>query len=383
MIWHTYKNWDEDPFAGLTVRVSWEAGAVPLLTWEPWGHDLRAIANGDYDGYLHDVARSGAAFGQPVLLLPAHEMNGDWYPWGLGVNGNTPGDYIRAYRHIVRIFRQEGASNVKFVWAPNVGTFSSLYPGDKYVDFLGLDGYNWGAKYNEWDSFDQVFGSSYDEMVRLSNKPIIIPEFASNQDGGDKPTWIRDAFSNHLATRYPHLRGIAWFNINKETDWRVDSSDATLSAFRSVLNNSLFDLSANGLLRLADGGANPEQAGHPSHPDSPPPTGPAKGKLNCWVRSRTTLWANSEWDVNVPLRCDRAADHWCNGWVKIRVARSRRLLGVAEVDLWPGRGRPVRIGLPGWARTSLKPRRHLRVRIRMHADTGCTRAPVRQLRLDR
>ena len=384
VIWHTYKNWDEDPFAGQTVRVSWESGAVPLLTWEPWGHDLRDIARGRYDGYLHDVARSGREFGKPVLLLPAHEMNGDWYPWG--VAGNSPRDYKRAYRHTVRIFRREGASNVKFVWAPNVGTFSSLYPGDKWVDFLGIDGYNWGAKYDSWDSFDQVFGSSYREMVRLSHKPIIIPEFASNQYGGDKPAWIRDAFSHRLASHYPHIRAIAWFDIDKETDWRVNSSRATLSAFRSVLNQPLFDLSAEGLLRLADRGHTTAlpPVDHPQpRAGDPPARSAASHGMRCRVRARRRLYVNGDWDVYVPLRCNHAARHWCTGWVRIRKAHSRRTIGVAQVDLWPGRRLGVRIGAPGWARTSLAPRRRLHVRIRMRTTRGCTGGPVRHVILHR
>jgi Glycosyl hydrolase family 26 len=377
VIWHTYKNFDEDPFPYVTVGTAWDSGAVPLLTWEPWGKDLRAMARGEYDDYLHSAARSGASFGRPVLLLPGHEMNATWYPWGVGTNGNTSGDYKRAYRHIVRIFRQEHASNIKFVWAPNVGKFDSMYPGDDYVDFVALDGYNWGAKYGNWESFSDVFDSSYRDIVRLSHRPLFINEFGANELGGDKAAWIRDAFSHRVLDRYPRIRGLVWFDLNKEVDWRVNSSGGTLDAFRSMIQHSLFNLDAESFVRLAD-----RRASTPP-PADPPPVGDASHKMHCGVRARTTLWVSDSWDVNVPLRCDRAANHWCSGWVKIREANSRRKLGVADVDLWPGRRRSVRIGVPGWARTSLAPRRHLAVRIRMHADSGCATEPVRHVTLNR
>ena len=88
------------------------------------------------------------AWGKPLMLRFAHEMNGDWYPWSEGVNGNGAGQYVAAYRRVVTLFRSVGATNVTWVWSPNVAypgsvPLSRLFPGDGYVDRTGLDGYNW------------------------------------------------------------------------------------------------------------------------------------------------------------------------------------------------------------------------------------------------
>jgi hypothetical protein len=379
-ILHTYKNFDWDPFPRDTVAGATNAGALPFITWEPHNRNLRAIARGDHDAYLRDSARSAARFGKPILLRFAHEMNANWFPWGLGVNGNTADDYKSAWRHIVRIFRQEKADNVKHVWTPNTGTFNSLWPGDDYVDYLGLDGYNWGAKYGTWESFEQVFDSSYKAIVKLSRKPLIIAEFGANQRGGDKPAWIRHAFSRDVARRYPRIRALMWFDINKEADWRVNSSDASLDAFRSVLNQSLFDLDAAGLWRLGGGNDDTPEPAAPAPPAQPP----AGGALRCGIYPRATLRRTQWWEVDVPIRCNRSTSGGCNAIVKVKHVGTGRTLGTAEVELTSGRRRPVRIGLTGWSRTSLASRSSVPARISMRVvGSGCRAAATRRATLSR
>jgi beta-mannanase len=387
VIWQTYKSFEQEPFARQTVGTATDAGALPLVTWEPFGRSLRGIGRGDYDGYIRTSARQAASFGKPILLRFAHEMNGKWYPWGLGVNGNTASDYIAAWRHVVRVFRDEKATNVKFVWAPNVGTFTSLWPGDEYVEYLGLDGYNWGAKYNNWESFEEVFDSSYRSIVRLSRKPLLITEFAANERGGDKPAWVRHAFSREVAARYPQIRALMWFDQNKETDWRVNSSEATLSAFRSVLNQPLFDLSAGALFGLTDGGAPepPAPADPPAAPGTPAPPAqpPAGGRLRCTINPRRALRTSRMWTINVPVRCGRSSADGCYGVVKVKHVGSRRTLGTARVELFPGRRNAVRIGLPGWARTALGARSSVATRVSMRAGGRCSGGPARRVTLRR
>jgi hypothetical protein len=388
-IWQTYKNFDQDPFPYVTVGTAHEAGGVPFITWEPWNRNLRAISRGDHDGYLRKSARQARDFGKPILLRFAHEQNGGWYPWGLGQNGNTPGDHIAALRHVISIFRAEGAHNVKHVWSPNVGSFNSFWPGDEWVDYLGLDGYNFGSMYNDWRSFDEVFGSSYREIVRLSRKPLIITEFSSNERGGDKAAWVRHTFSANVARRYPRIRAYVWFDENKEADgeadWRVNSSPATLDAFRAVLRQSFYDLDANGLLGLSGasiGDTAPADPAPPA-PDPPAPPPPAGGQLRCGLYPRPALRVSRLWTINVRIKCDRSAEEGCYGLVKVKDVGSRRTLGAAEVDLWPGRRNPVRIGLPGWARTWLAGRMSLRTRVTMRVSGGCDPAGARRVTLRR
>jgi len=183
-------------------------------------------------------------------------MNGDWVSWGGNANGNSPQDYIPAWRHVHDIFVQEGADNVMWVWSPNrdgstsaaQATFNTYYPGDAYVDYVGINGYNWGTLYNtpqwisSWQSFEEVIRYSYDVAVANTNKPIVICETATTEVGGNaqnggKAQWITDAF-NILPSRFPRVAMLAWFNVNKETDWRVESSTASLDAFRAAVAGS-------------------------------------------------------------------------------------------------------------------------------------------------
>jgi hypothetical protein len=230
-------------------------GAIPMITWEP---DLDTgdpvdqpeygparIASGAFDTYIRRAAREATAYGQPILLRFAQEMNGGWYSWG-AIPGNTPADYVAMWRHVVSIFREEGATNVRWVWSPNVyGTggvepFQAYYPGDEWVDFVSLDGYNWsGLKPSGWRSFAEVFGTSYQAMTELTGKPLMISETASPEEGGDKAAWIREILSV-LPTQMPRVRALVWFDRVKETDWRIDSSAASDHAFRELAADPLF-----------------------------------------------------------------------------------------------------------------------------------------------
>ncbi len=230
-------------------------GAIPMITWEPDldtgeptgqpSYSPARIAAGAYDSYVRRAAREAAAYGQPFLLRFAHEMNGGWYQWG-AIPGNTPADYIAMWRHVVSIFREEGATNVRWVWSPNVyglgGTepFQPYYPGDEWVDFVSLDGYNWsGMRPSGWRSFAEVFGPSYKAMTELTGKPMMISETASPESGGDKAAWIREILSV-LPTQMPRVRALVWFDRIKETDWRIDSSPASDLAFRELAAAPLF-----------------------------------------------------------------------------------------------------------------------------------------------
>jgi beta-mannanase len=226
-------------------------GSIPLVTWEPWRYTagvaqpafaLQNIIGGAFDSYIAAWATVSRAWGHPYFLRFAPEMNGNWFPWCEQVNGNQPGEYVAAWRHVHDIFVHEGAVNVTWVWSPNVEYFGSaplgnLYPGDAYVDWLGIDGYNWGrsASGTSWQSFAQVFGGTYDALTRLSTKPIMIAETASAEQGGSKADWIVDALTVQLPARFPRVCGIVWFDENKETDWRIESSPAAQAAFASAI----------------------------------------------------------------------------------------------------------------------------------------------------
>lgn len=221
--------------------------AILLLTWEPWEYDTVQIMNGNADNYIRRMAQDMKAYGKEIWLRPLHEANGDWYPWAIGhQNGrNTNSTYISAFRRIVDIFRSEGANNVKWIFnvnCNNVGpntSFTGIYPGDNYVDYNSIDGYNWGTTQSwgsTWQSFDQIFSESYN-ILKNYNKPIIIAEWASAEIGGNKAQWITESF-NRIKSSYDKVIAEVWFSHNKETDWRINSSEATLNAYRNAIKKT-------------------------------------------------------------------------------------------------------------------------------------------------
>jgi membrane-bound metal-dependent hydrolase YbcI (DUF457 family) len=245
----SYKEWSQAPFEEDQLEGIWEHGAVPLITWEPWGASLRGIAQGSYDGYIRDSARAAAAWGKPLMVRFGQEMNGDWFPWG-----GHPAIYKAAWRHIVRVFRGEGADRVRWVWTPYVNSrggglpFTSYYPGEKWVDWAGLDAINWGSSY-PWRSFIEIIGSSYCQLQELTSKPIILAETGSGEQGGSKARWV----STMLGSNVPHMKQVRalafWSKQDPRGDLRVDSSSSALEALRGALGRPLYGSSRRTLLR--------------------------------------------------------------------------------------------------------------------------------------
>ena len=233
-----YRKWREGrAFDALTLRRVARNRAVPLVTWEPWHQPLRAIAAGRYDAYIRSSARDARRWGRTILVRFAHEMNGDWYPWG--AHANPPRVYVRAWRRVVRIFRDVGARKVRFVWTPNVDygglpLMRRLYPGDRHVDWVGLSGFSWGGPW-EWESAYDVFHNSYRSITRMTRKPFMVAETAAGETGGDKAAWIKRTFGRDLR-RMPRIRAVVWFNGRQQwANWNVNSSRESLRAFRAAV----------------------------------------------------------------------------------------------------------------------------------------------------
>jgi beta-mannanase len=247
-VFSTYRDMEGSMLDTASMAAVSARGSVPMVTVEPWDsssttdprYALRNIARGDFDAWFAAGADAARAFGKPFYLRFAPEMNGRWAPWEAGINGNTPQDYVDAWRHVHAIFVAHGAGNAKWVWGPNIFgggaavDFTPYYPGSAVVDVLALDGYNWGSL-DVWQTYSQVFGPSYDVLAGLdATKPVMIAETASTESGGNKAAWITSAFTREIATRTPRVKIVVWFDLNKETDWRVESSAASLNAYRAV-----------------------------------------------------------------------------------------------------------------------------------------------------
>lgn len=227
------------------------AGARPMLTIEPWrtgygvlqpDYALSRIADGHHDDDLRRWGAAIADLGVPVLLRFAHEMNGDWYPWAVGVNGNTPGDYRAAWRRMHAVIGEYGAE-VAHVWAPNVvlgsvADFTDAYPGSDVVDILAVDGYNWGdGNGHRWSSPEEIFAGSLTSLREADAElPLLITEVGCTDDDDPerKAHWISrfaDLLDDH------RVDGFVWFEVDKELDWRFRSTRASADAFRAALRD--------------------------------------------------------------------------------------------------------------------------------------------------
>jgi hypothetical protein len=309
---HWYQNWGAGAY-GSAVQPTWisavtTTGRTPMLTWEPWApggpvqpkYRLQRLVQGGFDGYMTSWANALRLVGKTVYLRPMHEMNGDWYPWGGTVNGNSPALYVRAWRRMVDIFRRRGASNVRWIWSPTNfdvpagNRLESYYPGTGYVDVLAADMYNWGSakpEWGGWQSFSQIFSSVYRRLSALGPQPIWIGEVGCAPDGGDKAAWVRDMFAQ--ARGLSRLQAIVWFNVNKELDWRAAPTAAIARAFAPDAGDGLAGRSGGEGAGAGDGaGAGAaegaaEGTGTRSGPGGAAPAASGRPTLRLLVAKRT------------------------------------------------------------------------------------------------
>jgi beta-mannanase len=226
-------------------------GSIPFFSWAPnpgtAGFSDAQVAAGSQDSYLRSWAQAAKTWGHPLFLRFAWEMNGSWFPWGVGNNGTTAADYVAMWRHVHDVFASVGADNVTWTWCPNIdphGTrtpMSSLYPGDAYVDWTCLDGYNGD---NPWTSFNGLFKSSYETITQTiaPSKPMVLGEMGSTEAGGSKAQWIADMLGE-LPSAFPKIRGLLWFNKFEagpggQSDWPIESSTSASDAFAAGVRSS-------------------------------------------------------------------------------------------------------------------------------------------------
>src|SRR5215218_7017581 len=225
-----------------------DAGRLPMMTWEPWNHttpsanpySLPAIAAGEFDAYLSAQGKALAAVGAPVAVRFGHEMNGSWYPWGQGVDGNTAEDYVAAYRHVHDVIAAAGASNVVWVWSPITVIsrpdvpLAPLYPGDDYVDWVGLSVY-FSASISTYAADVPPTLRQLDQFA--SAKPIYVAE-TSVLPGPNRPAMIRDLITGLLTI--PNLVGLTWFNHDTNHDYRIDNDPVAAAELASRLASPWF-----------------------------------------------------------------------------------------------------------------------------------------------
>ena len=211
-----------------------DKGKTLVIFWEHYGTTLDAIYGGQHDAYITQFANAAKTYGGPIILAPLHEMNGNWDPWDGTVGTNNSAKVIASWRRIHDLFLS--VPNVKFAWDVNnvsvpqitSNSIASYYPGDAYVDYVAIDGFNFG---NPWQTWSQVFSSAITQ-VKGYNKPIYLLSMASAA-GSQKAAWITDA----LTVKIPgdQIAGWVWFNENKEQNWLINSDTNSLSAFKAAV----------------------------------------------------------------------------------------------------------------------------------------------------
>jgi hypothetical protein len=236
-----FSNWST-PFPATQVANTWERGMTPQVAWEPVipGADsqpkLIEIINGEYDDYIDAWAADAAAHEQPIVLRMASEMNGDWYPWSERSYGNNVGEFAQMWRHVHGRFEAAGADNVIWLWSVNrvdnqPGEISNYWPGEEYVDWVGISGYWRGYGSAPEPTFAAVFDQTLSDLRDLTNKPILLAEIGAGTDvDTDRVTWLNTVFDG-LAVNADVI-GFVYFNEQKTGgDWRIQFSQGMVDAF--------------------------------------------------------------------------------------------------------------------------------------------------------
>ncbi len=265
-----FQGWDQD-FRADAVTRAWQHGQMPFITWESRpiaaandvvdepDYSLSKIIGGSFDDYLHRYAHAIATTGLPVAIRLDQEMNATWYPWaetdgtGASINGNAPGQFVQMWQHVHDIFEQEGANaDVIWVWSPNrvdnltashqtAAYTASLYPGDGYVDWVGMSGYlrpPYAA--GQQFTFDETFGRTLAQLRGLTTKPILLSEVGASETDGHKPAWVTSFFQGLNDPANSDIIGFSWFDlaitsyvqgVRQTNDWRIDSRPDSLAAF--------------------------------------------------------------------------------------------------------------------------------------------------------
>jgi hypothetical protein len=286
-----YQAWDQNnqmqSFPTAQMEAVREHGSIPMLAWQPYAFggplnqpsvSLAKIADGAWDSYLRQYASEVKAWGHPFFLRFAGEMNGTWTSWYEGNSGNSAGQFVQAWRHVHNIFTSVGATNATWVWCPNTEDayttpLEDLYPGNAYVDWAGIDGYNFSIDLpgggRPWQSFSQIFSETYHHILRLipPTMPIMIGETGSVEDGGSKSGWITDALSTQLPRNYPRIKSLVWFEESDgNLNLRYDTSPSSLAAFNKAIATTTYQANNYSTLEQSPIPA-PEQVVLP-----PPPT---------------------------------------------------------------------------------------------------------------
>jgi hypothetical protein len=241
------------PYIRIMPRSDWTSGRKDPV------YGLDKIADGTFDDDIIQWAKDARKYGKPLLVEFAPEMNGNWFPWSGVFNGKKEGAelYIEAHRHVVELMRDEKADNITWMFHVNSDSepnknwnrMKEYYPGDDYIDWIGMSVYGSQKPGWEWKSFLSVFQSAYWQMEKISKtKPLAISEFGVVEDpnSGNKAVWIKEAFETILSGMYPRIKAISYWHSSFDdhkgviSNMRVDSSPEVLKVYKDYISMDKF-----------------------------------------------------------------------------------------------------------------------------------------------
>lgn len=249
--------WNQTTFYGSTADIASNRGALDMIDMSSDSTALTDITNKVYDTQITTWANNVKTWGKPFFLRWDWEMNGTWFNWGALAKTN-PTDYVKSWQHFHDVVTAAGATNVTWVWCPNVEPgdsvpLSSLYPGDSYVDWTCMDGYNQGSTTK---TFSSIFQQTYNDILSIApTKPMMIGETSSHEFGGTKASWITDALSTQLPKNFPKIKALVWFNWRNlqngtYNDWPIESSSTSQAAFKAGIASSYYEPGSSSLVNL-------------------------------------------------------------------------------------------------------------------------------------
>lgn len=273
-------NWfDGISFPHEQVQTLLNAGVTPYIRMMPrtnfsptpqnWIYSHERIAAGEFDDELRTWARAARDVNSPLIIEFGTEVNGDWFPWNGKYNGggattgygdstqaDGPERFIAAYRHIIDLFREENATNVTWVYHLNAISSPeaswngrmSYYPGDAYIDWIGVSVYGAQRPGDPWTSFTSVFNGAYQEITATTDKPIAVVEFgvAEGKDTGSKARWLQNTFAAFSNGSYPRVYALSywhsrWTNVDGSvSNLQIDSSAESLEVFVNALQHPMY-----------------------------------------------------------------------------------------------------------------------------------------------
>ena len=225
-------------FDAAAAQNAWSYGALDFVVWEPWDTTTAKIAAGDSDSYIETFAAAVRALNVPIVLSFGHEFNGNWYPWG--TTGSTAAQFVAAWRHVHDLFAQAGATNVVWVWDPNDVypvpdvNLADYYPGDSYVDWVGVTGYWTQPGPN---TYSTLYLPTLEEIRQFTQKPFLIAETAVAPGSAESDS-LTDLFQ--AVDQHSDILGFVWYDYDKGGDWRIENRPSLEAQFQDDLASGTF-----------------------------------------------------------------------------------------------------------------------------------------------